>query len=291
MEQVGGALLDVTRIITEHLTEDLRASYLRTYGSMEPAIPEIAAWAADLALENIARSDATYHDVEHTVMVTSVGAELLRCLHLQRGHVTPRDWLHAVIALLCHDIGYVRGICKADRPGTYADGRGDTLCLPSGATDARLMPWHVDRGITFVQERFGGNPAIDAAAVSACIDYTRFPVPDDPRFSETRTLRGLVRAADLVGQLGDPHYLRKIPALFYELRENGQEQGFASPADMRIRYPQFFERQVRPWIGDAVELLRVTATGRAWIASLDAHVYEAERLSGSTCDDAVPSAR
>jgi hypothetical protein len=34
-------------------------------------------------------------------------------------------------------------------------------------------------------------------------------------------LGGLVRAADFVGQLGDPDYFRKSPALFYEFEELG----------------------------------------------------------------------
>jgi hypothetical protein len=278
-------VFDVTRLLTQRLTQDLRSSYERTYGSQDASVPEIASWAADLALENIARSDATYHNVEHTVMVTSVGIELLRCLHLNRGGVSPRDWLHVIVALLCHDIGYVRGICQADRIGRWTDGLGGTIELAPGATDAALMPWHVDRGMAFVRERFHRTKEIDAERVAGCIDYTRFPVPSDPAWHETGSLRGLVRASDLIGQLGDPHYLRKIPALFHELRENHAQQGFDSPADMRARYPEFFERQVQPWIGDAIALLGVTATGRAWISSLDAHVYEAERLMCTTVDD------
>lgn len=32
---------------------------------------------------------------------------------------------------------------------------------------------------------------------------------------------GLVQAADLIGQLSDPRYLKKISALFYEFQETG----------------------------------------------------------------------
>ena len=34
----------------------------------------------------------------------------------------------------------------------------------------------------------------------------------------------LVRAADLIGQLGDPHYLRKANALYYEFEEIGMNR-------------------------------------------------------------------
>ena len=49
-------------------------------------------------------------------------------------------------------------------------------------------------------------------------------------------------AADLIGQLGDPHYLRKANALFHEFAEIGiaQRLGYGSPADLVERYPDFF---------------------------------------------------
>ena len=47
--------------------------YERTYGILEPNYPGILNFAAQLALENIATSDAAYHDVDHTIMVTLVG--------------------------------------------------------------------------------------------------------------------------------------------------------------------------------------------------------------------------
>lgn len=274
-------MIDPTRLLTDALVERLTTAYRATYGSQDPAVPEIVAWATELAMETIARSDATYHDVEHTAMVTLAGVEILRGLHLVRGGVTPDDWLHAVLAMLCHDIGYVRGVCRQDSPGAWVSGVGEgTFDLPYGATDAALQPWHVDRGVRFVHERFAGHPRIDVARLAACIEYTRFPVPDDKRYHETGTLRGLVRAADLVGQLADPFYLRKLPALFAEFKETGQDValGFANPTELRNNYPAFYETRVRPWVDEALGLLRVTAEGRRWIANLYAHVQQAQRL-------------
>ena len=48
-------------------------------------------------------------------------------------------------------------------------------------------------------------------------------------------LGSLLRAADLIGQLGDPHYLRKANALYYEFEEIGlnRQFGYESPADRR----------------------------------------------------------
>ncbi|HBB33823.1 MAG TPA: metal-dependent phosphohydrolase, partial [Cyanobacteria bacterium UBA9273] len=56
-------------------------------------------------------SDALYHNVEHTILVTLVGQEILRGKHIRDGGVSCEDWLHFIISLLCHDIGYVKGVC------------------------------------------------------------------------------------------------------------------------------------------------------------------------------------
>ena len=52
------------------------------------------AWSARMALENIANSDALYHNTEHTMLVTIVGQEILSGKHMSEGGVTPDDWLH-----------------------------------------------------------------------------------------------------------------------------------------------------------------------------------------------------
>jgi hypothetical protein len=48
-----------------------------------------------------------------------------------------------------------------------------------------------------------------------------------------------LRAADLIGQLGDPHYLRKANALYYEFDEAGvnRQLGYTSPRDLVDLYP------------------------------------------------------
>jgi hypothetical protein len=102
-------MFNPTLIVIEAFIRELRAVYERTYTILEPNYPGILNFAAQLALETIATSDAVYHDVNHTIMVTLVGQEILRGRHISVGGVTPRDWLHFIVSLLFHDIGYVRG--------------------------------------------------------------------------------------------------------------------------------------------------------------------------------------
>jgi hypothetical protein len=221
--RAANSMFNPTLIVIEAFIRELRSMYERTYGILEPDYPGIISFAAQLALENIATSDAAYHDVNHTILVTLVGQEILRGKHISVGGVTPRDWLNFIVSLLCHDIGYVRGICRGDADGSYVSNlSGDKVSLPEGATDASLTPYHVARSKLFVRER--SEKAIvhlDTAEIEANIEHTRFPVPEDEQHESTDDFPGLVRAADLIGQLADINYLRKQTALFDEFRETG----------------------------------------------------------------------
>ena len=82
--------------------------------------------AAHTALETLLGCDCAYHDLEHTLLVTDVGQTILRGRLISQGDVSAEQWLHAVIAMLFHDIGYVRGLLREDEADSLvidADGR------------------------------------------------------------------------------------------------------------------------------------------------------------------------
>lgn len=274
-------MLNLQKILIDRLVQELRDAYQQTYNAMEPQYRNIIAWLGQLALENIANSDALYHDVNHTIMVTLVGQSIIKGKHLSEGGVRPKDWLHFTMALLFHDIGYVKGICSADTNDVFATGIGDeTVEIPRGGTDVALTPYHVDRSKLFIRERFGGELLIDIEAeiVASYIEMTRFPVPDDDLHQDTKGYGGLVRAADFIGQLGSPNYLQRIPALFYEFAEtdSNEARGYKSPGDMRDNYAKFYWNVVSPYLQDALRYLRVTQEGKQWVANLHSHVFEVE---------------
>jgi hypothetical protein len=274
-------MLNIRRLVIGHFADGLLDTYQQNYGVTDPPYGAIAAWASRLALENIANSDMLYHNVEHTIMVTSVGQAILQGKHLLEGGVVPRDWFHFIVALLCHDIGYVRGICRDDKADVVATGVGGrTVKIPLGGTDAALTPYHLDRSKAFVYERFGQQSLrdIDANLIASFIELTRFPPPDDAGYQDTSGYPGLARAADFIGQLGDPDYLRKIPALFYEFEEIGAnaELGYRTPGDMRRSFAKFYWDVISPYIQDALRYLRVTQQGKQWIANLHSHVFAVE---------------
>jgi hypothetical protein len=273
-------MFSVTTLAIDALTRRLVAEYRRVYGRREPDHAPTIATAARLALARIGLSDAPYHDVEHTAMVALLGTEVLRGREIA-GRVTADDWLHMTVALLCHDVGFVRGACRGDTATEAVVGpSGERLGIPRGASDAWLAPYHVDRGKTFVRERAGVLPGVDPERVARAIELTRFPVPEDDDHAETGTEAGLVRAADLIGQLADPDYLRKHTGLFHEFAEIGvaARLGYASPADLTEAYPRFFWEKVEPYVGDGLRYLALTPEGRQWTSSLYAHVFAVEHL-------------
>lgn len=266
-------------ILINAFVERLQQAYRVTYGQLDPDYPGIISWAGRMALECIASSDAPYHDIEHTIMVTLVGQDILIGKHLYDGGVAPRDWLHFVISLLCHDIGYVRGVCQDDRVGSYITApKSETIAPPRGATDASLTPYHIDRGKLFVQERFAGHFLIDSRVIASNIERTRFPVPADTDHQDTNDYPGLVRAADLIGQLADPQHMRKCTALFQEFSETGTaaQLGFDNADDLRDNYPAFYWNVVTRYIQDGLRYLNITQEGKEWIAHLYSHVFAVE---------------
>ena len=73
-------------------------------------------------------------------------------------------------------------------------------------------------------------------------------------------------------------YPRKANALYVEFEEIGMNRqlGYASPADLVERYPDFYWTSVSSHLGEATAYLSVTAAGRQWIANLQSHVFCAE---------------
>lgn len=265
--------------IIDAFTKLVHEGYTSTYSNLEPHFPGLIEWAGRMALERIGNTDCLYHNVEHTILVTLVGQEILRGKQMRERSVKPSDWVHVMISLLCHDIGYVRGICKDDRPGRYVtDEKGGTVEMPRGASDAYLTPYHVTRGQIFVKERFGGHPILNADLICENIERTRFPPPQEAPYTNVDDLPAMVRAADLIGQLADPMYLCKIGALYREFEETGtaEKMGYTDAADLSFGYPKFFWGLVHNYTQPALDCLRMTHEGKQWVANLYAHVFAAE---------------
>jgi hypothetical protein len=258
------------------------------FGASHTRLAELIPFAARLVLECIGNSDALYHNVEHTMLVTLAGHDIFKGRALLKPS-TATDYSNFIVACLAHDIGYVRGVVKGDSDDGYiVDGTGRKVSLPRGSSDAALAPYHVERSKLFVLDRIAAVEELDSARLARAIGFTQFPYapPSDEKEDEKDDEEGaLLRAADLIGQLGDPHYLRKANALYYEFEEIGlnRQLGYESPADIVDKYPQFYWNRISPHIQTAIRYLNVTSRGRQWIAGLYSNLFRAERelrLSG-----------
>ena len=279
-------MITIPELVEQALGTFLASDTRSRFGSSQPRLAEFLPYAARLTLECIGNSDALYHNIEHTMLVTLAGHDILMGRAMLR-HTTADDYTNFILACLSHDIGYVRGIVQGDDGDSYvADLSGRTVRLARGSSDAALGPYHVDRSKLFVFERLDAAEEVDASRIAKAIEYTRFPYVASSSNDELNEEEGLLlRAADLIGQLGDPNYLKKANALFYEFEEVGMNKtlGYETPADVVYKYPQFYWKNVAPQIDMAIRYLNVTSSGRQWIANLHSNVFRAERemnLSG-----------
>ena len=274
----GGFMKTVPQLASDALSSFLGRHMQRRFGPSGASLTEIVSAMAQLTLGCIGRSDALYHDVEHTMLVTVAGHEILegRALH---SHVPAEEYAHFIIACLMHDIGLVRGILQGDGEDGYViDSTGRKVTLPRGASDAALFQYHVDRSKLFAMQCIEPIKSIDEQRVARGIEYTRFPITISPKEDERDDVLRLVRAADYIGQLGDPNYITKANALYYEFEEAGlnRQFGYTSPADVVSSYPQFFWKSVYPHIQTAIDYLNVTPSGRQWIANLHSNLFRAQ---------------
>src|SRR6516165_8492354 len=168
-------MITVPELAAQALGSFLADHMTRRFGSADASVTEVIPLAARLALDCIGNSDALYHNVEHTMLVTLAGYDIMR----GRALLMPtdaNDFAHLILACLFHDIGYVRGILKGDGADGYVvDGKGGKIKLPRGASDAALMPYHVDRSKLFVMDRLANSNVVDAARIARAIEFTRFP--------------------------------------------------------------------------------------------------------------------
>src|ERR671913_1019567 len=164
-------MMTMPAIVADELGKHLAEDFRRLFGSSHQDEAERLDGIARIALECLGKSDALYHNVEHTFLVTQVGRDILRGRMLTE-RLEPDDYAHVIVACLLHDIGYVRGILRGDGDNRFViNASGETVTLPRGSSDAALAPYHVDRSKMFVTERLGRSPIIDADRAARAIEF------------------------------------------------------------------------------------------------------------------------
>ena len=157
--------------------------------------------------------DTAYHDITHTLQATLCLVELLHLRHFSEA--TPRldadDFRRALIAVLFHDIGYLK---------TAGDTQG------SGAKYTHLHEQRsCDFARTFLAQR--GWTSEDISFVEHLISCTgpRADIAHIEFHSEIERILGqAVCTADYIGQMSDPQYPFRLNTLFKEFVESYQYQ-------------------------------------------------------------------
>ena len=284
-----------SKVIIEAFVQRMEADYRGIYGAGPPGHLATTLLASRMAFSRLARSNAMYHNLGHTLMVSLVGADIIRGKLYRDGDVSSSDWVHFMVSLVSFGLGFTRNLLKADKANVCVIGdQGETLALPRGTTDGLLWPYFTDRGKLFVREYYADHDVLDPELLADNIEYVRFPPPTDRNF-DTDTYPGLTRAAQIIGAIADPDFALKMMPLWLELKECGMHSllGYADVTDLRDTYPAFFWKMLHPMIPDGIDCLTYTGTGRLWLSNMHAHVLLREHeesiatMAKTPSDDAL----
>lgn len=158
--------------------------------------------------------DTAYHDITHTLQATLCLAELLQRRHEDGASpaITAHDFRRAVVAVLFHDIGFLKKTGDLEGSGAkYTHVHEQRSC---------------DFARAFLEQR--GWPDDDIRFVENLISSTgpRVNVAEVEFRSEIECLLGqAVCTADYIGQISDPRYPDRLEPLFNEFAENFTYQG------------------------------------------------------------------
>jgi hypothetical protein len=157
--------------------------------------------------------DTAYHDITHTLQATLCLVELLHNRHFT--DATPRigaeDFKRALIAVLFHDIGYLKVIGDTQGSGAKYTHLHEQRSCSFARAFLLQRGWSSD-DIQFVEN------LISATGPSADVTRVGF------RSQIERILGQTVCTADYIGQMSDPHYPDKLAVLFKEFKESYQYQ-------------------------------------------------------------------
>jgi hypothetical protein len=207
-----------------------------TVASARAQLANIAADASPALIENVAalvdtlfggkhpdyqKADLQYHNLEHTLLATQCFIDLAAG-RIEHGAVpvfSPRDFSLGCVAILMHDSGYLKK--RNDLTGTgakYTTSHVERSC----AMAAWFLP---DLGVTSAEMDVVLN-AIRCTGINSQIKQLNFA-------NDVARLTGcMVATADYLGQMADPDYPAKLPALFAEFEEANDFNQV--PADKRM---------------------------------------------------------
>jgi len=167
------------------------------------------------------KADLKYHNLEHTLLATQCFVDLAagRSRHNVKPVFDAREFSLGFAAILMHDAGYLK--TRDDLLGTGAKYTA-THVERSCAMASRFLP---AMGVS-PAELGGVLNAIRCTGINSQISTLVFG-------GDIERLAGcMVATADYLGQMADPHYPEKLPALFEEFEEANDFDGL--PPEKRL---------------------------------------------------------
>jgi hypothetical protein len=153
-------------------------------------------------------SNTTYHNLEHTIMVTLATVRLIHGSVHDGFRFKADNVLLGLLAALFHDSGLIQ---------TTQDKQG---------TGAKYTIGHEKRSVDFMRKNLGKNDFTrqqmdDCAQLIKCTNLKIKLADISFRSKEVENLGKIVGSADLLAQMGDRLYLEKLILLFKEFEEAG----------------------------------------------------------------------
>ena len=248
---------DVTNRINVESVDEVRDAVLKVYAARYPGedlAPLRRAFEDMKALfegryPGYLACDTLYHDLRHTLDMTLATARLIDghdrvCAPADR--LGPRRAMFGVMVALLHDSGYIRRASEAN--------------VENGAVFTKV---HVSRSAEFLR---GYLPTIglaqEANTAAQLTHFTGYELDLDLiglKDAKDHLLGCIIGTSDLISQMADRRYIEKCRDFLYrefvwggiarEARPDGREVvRFASPTDLVIKTPGFYQYLARPRI-------------------------------------------
>ncbi len=191
---------------------------------------------------NYQAMDTVYHDLEHTLQVTLCWVRMVANRNqLQIDPVmTDQDFIIGLHGVLLHDIGFLKEI--GDHEGT-----GAKFTFVHEKRSCELAYLYLDKKGWSKQDISAVQHLISCTGPRSIIDA----VPFNNKLE--RIMGESVCSADYIGQMSDPAYLHKLPALFLEFEESdnyrnipAEKRMFKSTEELFRGTPIFWEKLVIP---------------------------------------------
>jgi hypothetical protein len=173
------------------------------------------------------KCNTRYHDLKHTTDCLLAMARLLHGASLNGLSLLDRDVVLGLTAALLHDTGYIQA--ENDPVGT----------------GAKYTLVHVERSLAFMAKYFdqAGFSSRDLDYCRCCVQCTELGVRIEEIWFESichREVGCMLGTADLLGQMADQAYLKKLQFLYREFKE-AQVPGFESELDLLRKTPAFWD--------------------------------------------------